>query len=147
VPDALDIAALDFTRYCLKQPDSFIGERFHELQVRPNGFCSGPESFADCESLECDDLRLVLPLVAHWCSLNDVLLEIICSSSLHYECRFTERYGDGQNVAQIIETGGSGDLCLQLFSGAAYLAERMKTVNEPQPSMSRSEFIKDSKKE
>ncbi len=142
MPDALDSAALDFARYCLKQPDSFIGERLHELQVRPDGFNNGPESFADCESLDCDDLRLVLPLVAHWCSLNSVLLEIICSSSLHYQCRFTE----GEPVSQIAETTGSDDLCLELLSGAAYLAERMKSINEPHPSMSRSEFIKYAKK-
>jgi hypothetical protein len=69
--------------------------------------------------------------VAYWCSLNGVLLEIICSSSLQYECRLTEGYGDGQNVVQIIETDGSADLCLELLSGAAYLAKHMKLVNAP----------------
>jgi hypothetical protein len=145
--DSLDSAALAFARRCLKQPASFIDENTHELHVRPDGFNTGPESFADCQSLDCNDLRLVLPLITYWCSLNDVLLEIASSGASHYECRFTERDGTGQNVVQIIETSGSADLCLELLAGAGYLAERMKTVNTPRPSMSRSEFIKGSKEE
>jgi len=138
--DELDRAAIDFARYCLKQPECFIGERAHWLEVRPDGFNTGPESFADCESLDCDDLRLVLPLVAYWCSLNDVLLEIMCASALNYQCRFTEH-------GLIVETTGSADLCHELLAGAAILAEQMKSVNEPHPSMSRSEFMGNSKEE
>jgi hypothetical protein len=106
-------------RNCLKQPESFIDDDSHCLEVRPDGFNTGPESFADCESLNCEELRLVLPLVAYWCSLNDVLLEIMCTSALDYECRFTERYGEAQNVYQIIEATGWADLCLELLAGAA----------------------------
>jgi hypothetical protein len=136
--DALDEAALDFARFCLKQPDSFIGTEPHQLQVRPDGFNIGPESFADCGSLDYEDLRLVLPLVAHWCSLNDIRLEIMCSSSLDYQCRFTE----GNPVNQLVETNGSSDLCLELLAGASHLAQCLKSVESPHPSMSRAEFFK-----
>jgi hypothetical protein len=64
----------------------------------------------------------------------------MCASALNYQCRFTEH-------GLIVETTGSADLCHELLAGAAILAEQMKSVNEPHPSMSRSEFMGNSKEE
>jgi hypothetical protein len=140
---ALDTAALDFAQYCLKQPDSFIDGASRFMHVRPDGFNTGPEAFADCESLDCEDLRLVLPLVAYWCSLNNVTLEITAFNPSQYQCRFTEHYEEAHSVRQIIETTGSADLCCELLSGAAYLAQKMTSVETARPSRSWAQFVKD----
>jgi len=135
--DSLADAALDFARYCLKQPESFIETATHTLQVRPDGFDSGPESFADCNSFDYKDRRRVQSLVEYWCSLNDVDLEILRKGP-HATYRFISEDSTGDAV----ETSGSIDFCYGLLSAAAALARRMKSVNPPQPSMSWSEFIK-----
>jgi hypothetical protein len=99
-------------------------------------------SFADNRSLQFDDVGQVLPLVAYWCKLNTVTLEISYFDEV-YSCRFT----DGRPAYQIIETNGSPNLCHELLFGASYLAKQMKVVNEPHTTMRWSDFIEGRKDE
>jgi len=103
--------------------------------VRPDGYNSGPEAFSDNRFLQYDDIGEVLPLVAYWCRLNTVQLEITYFGE-SYSCRFT----DGDPINQIIETSGSASLCHELLFGASFLARKMKIVNPPNTSMKWSDF-------
>jgi hypothetical protein len=134
--DEFDEAALDFARFCLKQTESYLGGQWRHMEVRPDGYNSGPESFSDNRSLQFDDIGQVLPIVAYWCSLNTVTLEISYSSG-HYSCRFTA----GNPLRDIIETNGSANICHELLSGVSYVAKQMKVVNEPHTSMRWNDFI------
>jgi hypothetical protein len=136
MPDEFDEAALDFARFCLKQPQSYLSESWRVIEVRPDGYNTGPESFSDNRSLQFDNVGEVLPLLAYWCRLNTIRLEIGYFSEI-YSCRFTE----GDPVYQIVETTGSANLCHELLAGAAHLARQMKSVEEPHASMRWSDFI------
>jgi hypothetical protein len=133
---ACDDAALEFAKVCLLQPESHLTERWREVAIRPDGYNTGPESFSDNRELQYDDIGQVLPLVAYWCRLNTVTLEISYFDEV-YSCRFT----DGRPAYQIIETDGSANLCHELLYGAAFLAKQMKTVNPPRASMRWSDFV------
>ena len=133
--EGFDEAALDFAKFCLLQPESHLTDSCRLLAVRPDGYNTGPEAFADNRSLQCDDIGEVLPIVAYWCRLNTVTLEIHYCDEV-YSCRFTQ----GAPVHQIIETDGSANLCHELLFGASFLAKQMKTVNPPIPTMRWSDF-------
>lgn len=108
MPDEIYRAARDFARYCLNQPEPQLS-RLHP-----------------------DDIREVLPLVAHWCRLNEVVLEIHCFDEI-YSCRFT----DGNSLCRMHETEGSTNLCHQLLAGASNLAKCMSAVHQPHPARDR----------
>lgn len=135
MPDEFDEVALDFARSCLKQSDSYLTESWRHMEVRPDGYNTGPEAFSDNRSLQYDDVGQVLPLVAYWCRLNTVTLEISYFDEVYF-CRFTA----GKPAREIVETNGSANLCHELLSGASYLAKQMKEVNEPHITLRWSDF-------
>jgi hypothetical protein len=133
--DEFDGAALDFARLCLLQPESHLTDAWRQVAVRPDGYNTGPEAFADNRSLQCDDIGEVLPIVAYWCRLNTVTLEIHYFDEV-YSYRFTQ----GLPAYHIVETDGSANLCHELLFGASFLAEQMKTVNPPNTTVKWSAF-------
>jgi hypothetical protein len=136
-----DEAALDFARLCLLQPESTIDE-YREITVKPDGYCSGPEGYTDNQMLQYDDIHQVLSLVAYWCKLNSIKLEIHYFDEV-YSCSFIE----GDPINQIIETNGSANLCHELLFGASFLAKHMKSVNPPNTSMTWANFIEGRKED
>jgi hypothetical protein len=139
MPDSeeFDEAALDFARLCLLQPESHLTDNWREIAVRPDGYNTGPEAFADMQSLQCDDIGQVLTVVAYWCKLNTVTLEIHYADEI-YSCQFIE----GAPLNQVVETTGSSNLCHELLFGASFLAKQMKAVQAPKASMKWSDFTK-----
>ena len=75
-------------------------------------------------------------MVAYWCRLNAVTLEINYCDEV-YTCRLTQ----GKPAIQVIETTGSANLCCELLIGASLLAKNMRVVNPPYPSMRWRDFV------
>jgi hypothetical protein len=130
-----DMAALNFARVCLCQPASYLADDSRRVFVKPDGYNSGPEAFADREYIDYDDIGDVLPIVAYWCHLNTVELNILFSHE-SYVCRLIE----GNPVNQVFETSRSANVCFELLSACWITAGKMKNVNPPRASMTVSDF-------
>ena len=124
-----DELALRFAQICLQQPESSLAEDRRRIFVRPDGYNFGPESFADLSYIDYDDIAWMLPVVTYWCRLNFVELTIVFSEE-SYVCRVIE--GSPPNI---IESQGSGNLCFELLVVCTTLAEKMKRINPPYPTV------------
>ena len=128
-------AALRFAASCLLQPGSILAKDGWSIEVLPDGYNAGPESFADRGTLEFTDLGDVIRVVTFWCRLNFVKLDISYFDE-SYTCTFTE----GNPVIQVV-SDDSSDLCSCLLSSCAVLASNMKRVNAPTASMRVSDLL------
>jgi hypothetical protein len=133
--EKFDQAALAFAKNCLLQPESYIEADSFRVCVRPDGFDTGPEPCADYQDLNYDDLDDVTMIVTYWCQLNSVKLEIVFEGESFF-CRFM----DGDPMRQTVETAPTLNLCFALLDGSSTLAQRMKNVTAPHPSMSWRSF-------
>jgi hypothetical protein len=87
------------------------------------------------EYIDYNDIGDVLPIVAYWCHLNTVELNILFSDE-SYVCRLIE----GNSVNQVFETSGSVNVCFELLSACSIAAGKMKNINLPRASMTFSAF-------
>ncbi len=59
-----DEAALDFAKFCLRQPASHLTDSWRNMAGKPDGYNTGPEAFADKDDLQYDDdIGDVLPII------------------------------------------------------------------------------------
>jgi hypothetical protein len=130
-------AALEFAKVCLLQPESYLEPDSFRVQVRPDGFNSGPEPFCDMTTLAYDSVEEVLMVVTYWCQLNDIALKIEFTGGC-FVCTFIE----GTPVNQVLETRDHMNLCWLLLEGAVAVAQHMKHIEPPRASMRASDFRK-----
>ena len=127
MPDEFEQAALDFARYCLKQPDASI----HDWSLRLTRSISLPEfTPPGMEDIGCRDIGDVLPVVTCWCRANNVRFFIKYETNDGgFSCRFELEYRPNLTIDPIEMGWGEGDkLCGYLLAGCVAVAKTLDDV-------------------